>query len=716
MKKQGTIIIALLAIISELHAQQPAFPGAEGFGKYTSGGRGGMVVYVNNLNDSGTGSLREALTSDTYKGKKRTIVFSVSGTIELQTTIEIKYDSCITIAGQTAPGDGICLKNFPIKIGDSRDIIIRYLRFRIGDEQDCGTGCDEIDALSVRKCYNIMLDHCSLGWSIDAVLDLTVQTGYSTVQWCLLHEPLNNSKHSKGAHSYIAGWDGNSYGSYNVFAGGSYHHNLLVSGGSRTPRLDSYAGENGKRDLIDMVNNVIYNWSGYGAYGGEAADVNWQNNYHKYGPSTATRKNQIFKADDSCKMYVDGNFVYGFPDVTVNNSLGINPGDILTVDELLQDQPYEVWDIKMQPAGEAFTSVLAHAGAFVPVRDAVDKRIVNDVINHTGKIIDSQSEVGGWPVLNSVAAPADTDMDGMPDAWEDKMGLNENDAADRNNISFNGYTELELYLNSIEFQRPVQNVNYSIINGGVVLIKWDDIYLGEDSFRIEKAVNGADYTFFANVPGNSVSWLDEDFQPAKGVNYRVIAVQAGIAETLPNLKVEATGLELLLNDTVYAGDTVNIIALFEPSVATNQLIKWELEAQPEGIASINHSGRLVTTQAGEITITASSMDGGNLQAVKEVVILDHKSSVEDRNITVSEDLVTFYPNPSPDGYFNMLIPPLLTGRIKVLVMDITGEKIFEHITEKKGKVLLNHRFESGIYLVKIENGNLKSFQKVIACK
>jgi pectate lyase len=444
-----------LCLHSAGNAQQPAFPGAEGFGKYSRGGRGGIVLEVTNLDNSGTGSLRDALLS--YKGQKRTIIFRVSGTIELMSPIQVKYDSCITIAGQTAPGDGICIKNYPLTLSDSRHIIIRFIRFRLGDEQPCVSPDCDLDAMSVRKCHHIILDHCSFSWSIDALLDLTVETGYSTVQYCILSEALLNSKHSKGAHSMAAGWDGNSHGDNGFFGGSTFHHNLIASCNSRTPRLDSYAGENntGRRDLMDVVNNVVYNWAGYGAYGGEHADANWQNNYYKYGPSTGGttggKRDQIFQVDGTCKLYLAGNYVDAFPFVNLDNGQGIYIQGVKAtaaqLDTILKPVPFGVWQINMQSAEEAFNNVLNGAGAVLPVRDSADKRIIADVLQRTGKIIDSQSEVEGWPVLKSVTAPEDTDHDGMPDAWEDDKDLDKNNPGDRNAIDTSGYTMLEKYIN-----------------------------------------------------------------------------------------------------------------------------------------------------------------------------------------------------------------------------------------------------------------------------
>lgn len=508
------ILIWLLSVpfIAKLAAQQPAFPGAEGFGRYARGGRGGLVVEVTNLNDAGSGSLRQALTSNI--NQKRTIVFRVSGTIELLSEIRISWDSFITVAGQTAPGDGICIKNYPITIDNSHDIIIRFLRFRPGDIQDCSSpDCDDIDAMSVRTSHDIILDHCSFSWSIDANLDLTHETGLSTVQYCILSEALLNSKHSKGAHSMAAGWDGQ--------GGASYHHNLIASCNSRTPRLDAYLGQiSGERDLIDIANNVIYNWAGFGAYGGENADANWRNNYYRYGPSTGGstggKKDQIFQVDGTCKMYLNGNISEGYPSVTQDNSKGIyiqgRHANKTQLDTILVAEPFAVESILIDSPEECFNKVLAQAGAIYPVRDSVDSRIVKDVNQRTGAIINSPEEVGGWPVLTSLEAPADGDHDGMPDDWETSMDLNPGDPADRNlDPDGDGYTNLEEYLNGL-VPDPVflfRPLNLEVERTGDLSLKlsWVDVSENENEFILERS-SGEEFQVIGTGGANDTTYLD----------------------------------------------------------------------------------------------------------------------------------------------------------------------------------------------------------------
>lgn len=413
----------------------PAFPGAEGFGKWATGGRGGRVIEVTNLNDSGPGSLREAVEA---KGP-RIVVFRVSGIITLKTPLTIKNGD-ITIAGQTAPGDGICLRNMPLRIA-AENVIIRYIRVRLGD-----TSGGEYDSIDVTGGYKVIIDHCSASWSVDETLSIG-DGNMVTVQWCMITESLRNSTHSKGAHGYgslIRGSNGSYY---------TYHHNLYAHHSSRNPRPGNY--ENYQEDPIgmtlDFVNNVVYNWGdtcGYNADTDSVSNYNFINNYYKRGPNS--KDGPIFK--ESCpyaRAYFSGNIYDGkLPD---------DPWDLVSIgfsssayeSGYKMSKPFETESVIIDSAEEAYRKVLETAGASIS-RDAVDKRIVEEVKNGTGKIIDSQSEVGGWPKLSSTEPPVDTDHDGMPDSWEKEKGLNPNDvsdaAADRD---FDGYTNIEEYINSL---------------------------------------------------------------------------------------------------------------------------------------------------------------------------------------------------------------------------------------------------------------------------
>lgn len=446
--------------IIEESNQAIAFPGAEGFGKYTTGGRGGTVVIVSNLNDNGPGSFRQAAEG---KGK-RIVVFSVSGTIHLETKLFIKGD--ITIAGQTAPGDGICLADQPVSLnGDN--IIVRYIRFRMGDKYQKGgmvDGNGGDDAFGGTRRKNIIIDHCSMSWSTDEVFSIYAGDS-TTVQWNLISEPLNYSYHFEtGDKDYEHHGFGGIWGGYHFSA----HHNLFAHCNNRTPRFDGI--RNTPEENADFRNNVIYNWGGNNIYAGEGGNYNIVNNYFKYGPSTSKsvkfRIVNPYKRETPFipfgKYYVEGNYVDEATDVSKNNYLGIHlekDETEITKKEVVINKPHLAVPIPVQTAKDAYEAVLFYVGASFK-RDTLDERIITDVKNRTGRFIDVQGgfphgteyekTITAWPSLKSLPAPADSDKDGIPDEWEKKKGLNANDATDASKVSLHKYySNIEVYINEL---------------------------------------------------------------------------------------------------------------------------------------------------------------------------------------------------------------------------------------------------------------------------
>jgi len=463
-----------------------AFPGAEGCGMFTTGGRGGKVYHVTSLEDSGNGTLRWALGQ---KGA-RTIVFDVAGRIRLKSTLKIANGD-VTIAGQTAPGDGICISDYSVQ-NNASNVIIRFVRFRLGDEgaldlkatmteaqwnalssipmEDCIWGRDKSD---------IILDHCSMSWCIDEVASFYDNDRF-TMQYCIVAESMNNSFHPKGSHGYGGIWGGH---------GASFAHNLIAHNTSRTPRLcgSRYTGKP-ENEKVEIVNNVFYNWGPTnGGYAGEGGSFNFINNYYKPGPSTATKKSIVNRivspnADDGNNanakgtwgsFYLNGNwFDTGCADLTAaektlcenvnaDNWVGLQPNGSAPA-SVRSEQAFDISvngsATKTQSAAEAYAGVLARAGASLR-RDAVDARIVDEVSNGTALggtkgIIDSQSQVGGWPAYGATeeeisAAATDSDADGIPDWFETLAGLNKTNAADGNAKTldkYGRYTNLEMYL------------------------------------------------------------------------------------------------------------------------------------------------------------------------------------------------------------------------------------------------------------------------------
>ncbi|MDR0415168.1 MAG: GDSL-type esterase/lipase family protein [Prevotellaceae bacterium] len=441
-----------------------AFPSAEGFGMYTRGGRGGRVIYVTNLNDNGAGSLREAIEAK----DARTVLFKVSGNIELQSPL-IVSEGYLTVAGQSAPGDGVTITGYPVKL-QADQIVVRYLRFRLGDVNRVTD-----DALSASRRKNIIIDHCSMSWSTDECGSFYNNESF-TLQWCLLSESLTASVHAKGAHGYGGIWGG---------MGASFHHNLLAHHSSRNPRFCGarYHEATANTEWVDFRNNVIYNWGFNSSYAGENGRHNIVNNYYKPGAATieSVRRRivEVWQSRDKGgfhdfgKFYIDGNVVEGSETVTADNwqggvdfkvyeeQKGISEGystESERYPELVRtvrlQTPLSVMPVQTGTAQEACESVLRSAGAS-RVRDAIDLRIVDEVRRGTfthGKngLIDSQTEAGGLPELKSLPASVDTDGDGLPDVWEKRRRLNPKDATDGAAYMLSDdYTNLELYLEEL---------------------------------------------------------------------------------------------------------------------------------------------------------------------------------------------------------------------------------------------------------------------------
>ena len=491
MKKLCLILSMIMLIaaapqaspVSAESERLPAFPGAEGGGMYATGARAVArpeIYHVTSIKDDNSyGTLRDAVSQP-----NRIIVFDVSGNIELKQKLNVNSDN-LTILGQTAPGDGICVTGYDTHINSS-NVILRYLRFRMGDSNNV-----EDDSLGGRKTTNVIVDHCSISWSVDECASFYENTNF-TMQWCIISESLNHSVHGKGDHGYGGIWGGEN---------ASFHHNLMAHHKSRNPRAPEgdfkmLAGEdNGDYDmtqqkqLSDWRNNVIYNWGSNSAYGGQAAmAVNIINCYYKSGPATGSGvKNKIYELSStannktfvwSTDLYLDGNHVEGYPDVTENNALGVTKdstaqnyyvwtnGPSGTSDRNIEYRPISEsadarnvhfkyqneYPVETQSADEAYEAVLANAGASLS-RDTLDARVIDDVRNGTARhgnngIIDTPSDAGGLPELKGFPEP-DSDNDGLPDRWEELNGSNKNSAYDAAVILTSGYTRIEEYANDL---------------------------------------------------------------------------------------------------------------------------------------------------------------------------------------------------------------------------------------------------------------------------
>ena len=573
----------LMSLPASSQEKTPAFPGAEGFGRYVTGGRGGKVYHVTNLNDAGEGSLRWALNQNGAK----TIVFDVSGTIHLKSSLDISKGN-VTIAGQTAPGDGICVADYPMQI-KTNNVIVRYMRFRLGNKNVQVNGADGWDGFGGFDQSDIIVDHCSVSWSIDECLSIYGNKN-TTVQWCLVAQSLQDAGHSKGSHGYGGNWGG---------SGASFHHNLMAHHESRVPRLGPrYTTQLDER--MDMRNNVFYNYCGNGCYGGEAMNVNIVNNYYKPGPGTAqigTTKQEriaglgirtesyITSYPDYAptlhvwgKYFVEGNVNPKYNAVTndnwqygIYNQINASSNDGLyneeVKDSIRLSQPIDYVVTTTHTAEQAYEKVLAYAGASLH-RDTFDDLMVNDTReglatytgagNHKG-IIDSQEDNrpadasddwSAWPTLNSAPAPADTDRDGMPDDWEAANGLNPNDASDGAITTSDGYTNLEHYLNSI-----VAGITEAQYEGGV---QQGSIVEQEDpsevsSYELSPQTSNGDWTFnngFSISVGNG--YAEGSGCGIKGIKYsRNSNYKINIPDGITITRVELTGYSNHDTSTAY---------------------------------------------------------------------------------------------------------------------------------------------------------------------
>lgn len=453
----------------------PAFPGAEGAGKYTTGGAGGSVYVVTSLKDDGSeGTLRWAVE----KSGKRTVVFAVGGVIALTKQLVIKNDD-LTIAGQTAPGAGICLKNYTLRI-NANNVIIRFIRCRMGDE--CQTEDDAMNGYqsSYPGKKNIIVDHCSMSWSTDECASFYGNTNF-TMQWCIVSESLTNSIHVKGGHGYGGLWGGSP---------ATFHHNLLAHHSNRTPRLcGSRYSNRADMEKVDLCNNVIYNWSSEGAYGAQGGSYNIMNNYYKSGPVAVPKKVhcRFFTAyvDDGAnnqaagiygKFYLSGNFMDTRSDLSKSQLAEVEAANAdntsstafvvknneMSAQDMLVAQRFDILSDYsfMQSAQEAYEAVLNYAGAS-DKRDQIDTRIINETRTGTYSregsngssygFIDTQKDAEEWDeYVEAHASEVDSDGDGMPDVWEEKNGLNPADKSDAATYNLSKeYTNLEVYINSL---------------------------------------------------------------------------------------------------------------------------------------------------------------------------------------------------------------------------------------------------------------------------
>lgn len=571
-----------------------AFPGAEGAGAYTSGGRGGDVYYVTTLADSGTGSFRSGVSGAPASG--RTICFKVSGNIILGSTLTITKPN-ITVAGQTAPGDGICFQNYSLNIA-ANNIIVRHVRTRLGTN-----AMQEADAMWINSGTNIIVDHLSASWSVDETLSTSRTVANLTVQNCFITESLQNSIHSKGAHGYggiISSAAGVTY---------SYLRNLYAHHDSRNPRVgsDSQAGTL----RLDFRNNLIYGWgfrAGYTGDTNENTQINYVANYLIAGPSSSS-SSAFLGGGVTTGIYQSGNFIDTDKDGLVD---GANTGwSMFSGSYTPTNQPYATPAVTTELAAVACQRVTALSGAMPWRRDANDQRIARTIRTQTGTLVDfvgasSQTNdyitnnisgtnytgVRGWPSLSSETAPADTDSDGMPDFWELALGSNPSLATDRNlTNATTGYTRLEDYLNwlgeahALCSRNGSVDVSLRVATGASTNLAY--ALVGSTNGTVSLLPDGYTARFTAAAGTNGVAGFAFT-ATADSVTFG--PVPFGILVTTTNAPVSNTPptLAAISNRTVVAGAVVNFTNSASDTNLPAQTLTYSLQNGPAG-ALVNSS-------------------------------------------------------------------------------------------------------------------------------
>ncbi|WP_438482614.1 T9SS C-terminal target domain-containing protein [Oleiharenicola lentus] len=424
-----------------------AFPTAEGYGRFALGGRGGRVIKVTSLEDSGPGSLRAAVEAE----GPRTVIFDVSGRIVLKSKLIVR-NPYLTIAGQTAPGKGICVSNYNLGVLGAHDVIIRFMRVRPGD-----TSGKTLDGMGMASANHVIFDHCSISWTQDESFSSRGAKNI-TLQRTLISEALNVGGHKNYAagkqHGFAASISGDI---------GSFHHNLLAHCAGRNWSLAGgldRAGVHAGR--LDIRNNVVYNWSTRTTDGG-AKQVNFVSNYYK--PGAATKVFHVLKPERASfgpqDYYVEGNVMEGRYGADQTLAGVLEPKEE-PLKNFIKHRPFFPSFVATQSAADAYVNVLADVGCNVPALDDHDQRVIRETRDGTTTYVgsksglpglpDSQNDVGGWEDYPEVHRPAnwDTDNDGIPDAWEIIHNLDPKDPADAARLAPNsGYTYLENYLSEL---------------------------------------------------------------------------------------------------------------------------------------------------------------------------------------------------------------------------------------------------------------------------
>ena len=491
--KKSLLMLPAIMMCAQANSQQLAFPGAEGFGAYATGGRGGTVVHVTNLNASGPGSLADAVSQP-----NRTVVFDVGGVIDI-TGQNLTIASNLTIAGQTAPGEGITIYGGRVIMSNSSNVIMRYIRMRgsISMPEDKCT-------LTMDYCDNVILDHCSISWGRWDNVHIK-DANNITYQNCIISEGIEPQR-------FGAITDGT--------RNWTISHCLWTNNKSRNPKMKCY---------LQYYNNVVYNY-GIGIVGGHSAADNYQdvmNNYFITGPSSGSSNKYFDQWTETDHLYSTGNYTDDNRDGKLNGRLitDYNGATPMQQPNLKCQAP-----MNLEPAEDAFYAVMEHAGAS-RVRDSHDMRIIEQLasLGTKGAFIANEQDVGGIGTLAGADAPADSDGDGMPDEWEKANGTDPDKADANGDADGNGYTNIEDYVNSLAHKSDYimypQAVTATLKDPTTVVLTWKNAEEGADKIVVEMSENGVDYTTAAEVEGNATTATIQGLKEGQVYYFRLKAVK-----------------------------------------------------------------------------------------------------------------------------------------------------------------------------------------------
>lgn len=681
MKRFFAILLsAVMAFSVNIFAADrlPAFPGAEGGGKYTTGGRGYEVYVVDTLEDYDPdtdepikGSFRDAINSD-----NRIIVFNIGGVIRLKDRLLFTNKKNITILGQTAPGNGITIYGFETNLSNSENIIIRYLRFRPG--ADNVSQGDSMDSIWGRAMKDIMIDHLSCSWSTDETMSL-YRAENMTVQWSIIAESLTMSGHTKGRHGY-----GAIVGGVNT----TYHHNLYANHTSRNPRFGGGTVEADDNDHIacfDFRNNIIYNWGYNTGYGGGRAELNYVYNYMKPGPGTRESViNRVIDCGEKNKpgwFYVNGNVLEGNDEISEDNSKGIyisddNKAFTTIVDSEYQMEGTKVENLTTHSPEEAYDLVLSRAGATLPLRDGLDARIIQSVKENTGFFANRHEEVGGLPYIEETHRPDDFDKDndGIADVWELENGLDPTDSSDSKNIAANGYANIENYsfsLTDMNYEPTNSNISITSPSNNAQFKTGENISIqseaDEDVVKVEFYNNDSVFAEDNEAP------FEANFIPKESGLYNISAK----AYNSKGEQTQAHMIRLIVNNETTLDNWKNT------DIGTTNV---------KGSASLNN---------GVLTI----MGNGKLKEDSDSCHFVYTEKTGDFDITVKTESITAVDNHAFSG---IMVRNSLNEDSSAVALGLSHTKAYEwkEVNSETGKSTTYYRNPFAVYLCgRLGDGN-----------